>query len=159
MIYRDSSASFSGCGLYRWSLTRVLTSGTRGIAFVGLNPSTADATKDDPTIRRCVGFALDWGYDVLHMLNVHAFRSTDPKGLLTCEDPVGVHNFAAIQATVSTSETVIIAWGANPLQGYAHRIALWLMSHPKTYCLGQTKAGAPKHPLYLPASTAPRRLI
>lgn len=83
MTYLESSADVSACGRYRYWLSRRLSMGERTILFVGLNPSTADAALDDPTIRRCVGFARAWGFDWLFMGNVNAFRSTDPKGLPT----------------------------------------------------------------------------
>ena len=71
-------ADISPDGLYRYSLSRRLTAGNRTVLFVGLNPSTADATADDPTIRRCAGFARSWSFDWLLMGNLYALRSTDP---------------------------------------------------------------------------------
>lgn len=76
MKYLQMDAAISDCGTYRYWLARRLSMGERAVAFVGINPSTADATKDDPTIRKCVGFAQRWGYDWLYMLNLCAFRST-----------------------------------------------------------------------------------
>src|SRR6185503_16841447 len=83
------------------------------ITFVGLNPSTATATEDDPTIRRCVGFAKRWGFGRYEMANLFAWRSTDPLGLLGLEDPVGDGNDAAILDVVASSARVVMAWGAH----------------------------------------------
>lgn len=153
--YLDTSATFNKARTHRYSLMRVLALGPRSVTFVGLNPSTADADKDDPTIRRCVGFARDWGFHRLFMANVHAFRSTDPQGLATCGDPVGPENFFIVRTMVIASELVICAWGANPLHADAYSIARWIMQRPHARHLGLTKSGAPRHPLYLRADTQP----
>ena len=78
MNYLEAFAEISRDGVYRYRLTRRLSPGNRTVLFVGLNPSTADATHDDQTIKRCVGYARAWGYDVLLMGNLHAYRATDP---------------------------------------------------------------------------------
>jgi hypothetical protein len=155
MTYLDSGADFSPCGEYRYALWRRLSMGERAVAFVGLNPSTADASLDDPTIRRCVGFARTWGYDWLYMLNLHAFRSTDPRALAVKIDPVGPANWETLQSLTQKADLVIAAWGANELHGAAREYAQRIVQWPRTRCLGTTKSGAPKHPLYLAASTQP----
>ena len=91
MRYLDMGAELSEDGQYRYWLSRRLSMGERAVLFVGLNPSTADATKDDPTIRKCVGFASRWGYDWLYMGNVHAYRSTNPEGLKPLDDLEGTY--------------------------------------------------------------------
>jgi hypothetical protein len=151
--YLDTGAEFSPCGEYRYALWRRLSMGERAVAFVGLNPSTADATMDDPTIRRCVGFARAWGFDWLYMLNLHAFRSTDPRVLATEIDPVGPGNWEALQRLTQKADLVVAAWGANDLHGAAVEYARRLAALPRTHCLGRTKGGSPKHPLYLAAAT------
>jgi hypothetical protein len=154
--YTHRGATFSQCQRYRYSLTRMWTPPNmlvRTVMFVGLNPSTADAQVDDPTIRRCVRFAVDWGFTRLFMANLHAYRSTDPKALLTVADPVGPGNLLAVQRMALQSEIVVCAWGANPLAPGALEIRDWLRWRTHVFHLGLTKDGSPKHPLYLRADT------
>ena len=153
MKYLDTWAELSECGLYRYSLGRQLSDGQRRVLFVGLNPSTADAHQDDPTIRRCVGFARDWGFSFLYMGNVYAYRATNPKVLPTIGDPVGPHNLKALKWMIEACELVVAAWGANPLTGRAHVIADYILSLEKTRCLGVNADKTPRHPLYLAANT------
>lgn len=158
MNYLEQSATISEDQQYRYSLARKVSDGERILLFVGLNPSTADAKLDDPTIRRCVGFAKLWGFSWLLMGNVYAFRSTDPKKLQTVENPVGSRNRNELDKMMAVSELVIAAWGNNSLTAEAKEIADWIVKQDKTKCLGQNKNGTPKHPLYLRASTEPRKL-
>ena len=151
--YLDASAEISDDGLYRYWLSRRLGMGERAVLFVGLNPSTADAKQDDQTIRRCVGYARDWGFDWLFMGNVYAFRSTDPKGLLTADEPVGPMNQDALKWMTRKAEIVVAAWGNNPLNSDARTLARWVLSLPHTRCLGENKNGSPKHPLFLRSDT------
>lgn len=152
--YLDTGAELSEDGLYRYWLSRRLSMGERTVLFVGLNPSTADATQDDPTIRRCAGFARQWGFDWLLMGNVCAYRATNPKALLTVDDPVGPMNQEALKWMTHRAELVVAAWGKNRLNCYAHTLAGWILSLPHTRCLGRNGDGTPKHPLYLPTVTA-----
>lgn len=158
MNYLEQSATISEDQQYRYSLTRKVSDGERIVLFVGLNPSTADAKLDDPTIRRCVGFAKLWGFSWLLMGNVYAFRSTDPKNLQIVENPVGPRNRDELDKMMAASELVIAAWGNNPLTAEAKEIADWVVKQGKVKCLGQNKNGTPKHPLYIAASTEPREL-
>ena len=122
--------------------------------FVGLNPSTADETKDDNTVRRCIGFAKDWGFGSLVLVNLFAYRSTDPNALLLVADPVGAENDTYILAASRAVERVVVAWGTKgTLLGRDKRVASLL---PHSHCLGVTKSGHPKHPLYLAAKTSAR---
>jgi hypothetical protein len=90
----ESSAVFSTCRRYRYVLRRIWDRSTPPAMFVGLNPSTADEVKDDPTVRRCIGYAKRWGFGGLIMTNIFAFRSTDPNALVELDDPVGPRNDA-----------------------------------------------------------------
>lgn len=108
-VTRD--AFLSPCRTYRWWLRRYWSTAPL-LAIVGLNPSTADATKDDPTIRRCVGFARSWGHGGIVMLNLFAFRSTDPIALLNAGDPVGPLNDGYL-AQHTSERRVLCAWGAR----------------------------------------------
>jgi hypothetical protein len=148
------TALFSSCRTWRYSLSREVAplDGNGTVAFIGLNPSTADETADDPTIRRCIGFARRWGFARLKVLNLFAFRSTDPAALLAAPDPVGPQNDSTIREGIRGSDLVVCAWGAFP-NGRRAAEVLPLIAAP--HCLGTTKNGSPRHPLYLRASTDP----
>lgn len=150
-----SEAVFSPCRRYRYALTRRVGFGARVVAFLMCNPSTADETKNDPTIRRCIDFATRDGFGVLRILNLFAWRSTDPRGLLEAADPVGPDNDATILAIAAEAEIVICAWGVHGrLHGRANAVLALLRPHAdKLRSLGLTKTGAPRHPLYLPGRT------
>lgn len=112
-----------------------------------LNPSTADAMVDDPTIRRCIGFSRRWGYDEMVVVNLYALRATDPAELGRAVDPFGPHNADTIDRHLRSSEAVIAAWGAHP---WVTRVAAPILGAQRTFhCLGRTKAGHPRHPLYV----------
>lgn len=154
-----SSAWFSGCGTYRYRLGRRwgLAVDTP-VTFVMLNPSTADAREDDPTIRRCIGFARSWGFGRLVVVNLYALRSTDPRGLWRHADPVGPDNdeHLADAAFVAASQDapLVAAWGANARPDRVAEV-LALPHMDRLTALGTTKSGAPRHPLYLRADAAP----
>lgn len=147
----DSSAHFSQCRKFRYSLTRIWDNDLPTVMFVGLNPSTADESTDDPTVRRCIGFAQSGGFGRLVLTNLFAFRSTDPQKLKRVGDPIGPENDQQIMRAARAAAQVIIAWGTHgSLHGRDEEV-LDLLNEP--YCLGTTKDGFPKHPLYLAAST------
>lgn len=148
-------ATFSQNDVYRYSLRRAWGPGPM-VAFIGLNPSTADALQDDPTIRRCIGFARDWGYDALVMLNLFAYRSTDPKGLLDADDPIGPANDYVIDAVCQQAGLVVEAWGSFPLaRDRAVTLRSRLILDGDCCVLGRTKEGHPRHPLYMPKTAVP----
>lgn len=153
----ESGARFSECGRYRYSLWRREAGARIGdlCAFVGLNPSTADETLDDPTIRRCRRFAADWGFRGIVMINAFAFRSTYPCALSTVSDPVGYSNDDAIRRVAANCGAVVCCWGNHgSYLNRGHSVRRMLrrgglsVSH-----MGLTKIGQPKHPLYLLATT------
>lgn len=149
-------ADVSEDGVYRYSLSRRLSVFERALCVVGYNPSTAAATKDDATIRTVVGFARQWGFDWLFMANLHAYRSTDPKRIATLDDleAVGPRNKEALYWMTQRAEIVVAAWGHNRLNPYAAELAQMVLRLERTKCLGKNKDGSPKHPLYLPHTTA-----
>ncbi len=151
-LYLQSGAEFSPCRLYRYSLWRLWDDRPK-VAFIGLNPSTADETADDPTIRRCIGYASDWGYGGLYMLNLFAFRATDPKDMKAASDPVGPDNNLALTGHALTCAKTIAAWGNDGL--YRARSAAVRAMLPRLYCLGLNANGEPKHPLYLAKNLRP----
>lgn len=151
------SAEISPCGQYRYTLTRprglLVSPATRPKAvFCMLNPSTADADSDDPTIRRCRGYAERWGNAGLLVINLYALRSTDPGALWAHADPVGPDNDHWLHRAASEGGEVICAWGAN---ARADRVAvavdLFEAAGARLLCLGTTKDGHPRHPLYVRA--------
>lgn len=117
-----------------------------------LNPSTADHRRDDPTIRRCMGFARAWGYSILEVRNLFAWRATDPRELLTAPDPTGSRRGDRELRAVLDADLVVAAWGA--WVPYARdRDALALLAGRRLMCLGQTRNCRPRHPLYVGGST------
>ena len=126
------------------------------VVFVGLNPSTADESTDDPTTRRCVGFARDWGFVRLELVNVFAYAATEPADLGSAPDPVGAGNREAVSTALRRADLVVCAWGNDGLGPHADAV-LELVARP--YCLGSTLRGAPRHPLYVRATTRPRPLV
>lgn len=154
------SAVLSADGLYRYSLTRTLVAGCPcTVNFVMLNPSTADAHADDPTIRRCVGFASSWGFCKLVVTNLFAFRATDPQALGRVDDPIGPDNDVWIHRVAADANLIIAAWGANAEKVDAHRasaVAKKLRERGDIVnVLGVTKAGHPRHPLFVRADAHP----
>lgn len=145
------SAVLSPDGAYRYLLARRWGSGPRAL-FVGLNPSTADAAVDDASTRRMVGFARAAGCGSLSLVNLYAWRSTSPVALRQVTDPIGPDNDTWIMAAAEVAELVVAAWGSHAAQGRAATV-LQLLGCVPVWCLGQTKDGHPRHPLYLPART------
>lgn len=147
-----SGAEFSSCRRYRYRLWRRWGDGP-WVCWIMLNPSTATATEDDPTIRRCISFSKRWGCGSLDVVNLFAFRSTDPAALKNEDDPVGPENNAAILKSVDRAALVVAAWGVHgTLDGRDARVKALLSG--RLQCLGTTKEGHPRHPLYVAGSTA-----
>ena len=114
-----------------------------------LNPSTADAEKFDPTVRRCFGFACDWGFGSMEVVNLFAFRSTYPEQLKKVSDPVGPENDVIILKAVKESDLVVAAWGIHGrLHGRDLKVQRLIEGIKDLHCIGTTKAGAPLHPLH-----------
>lgn len=152
-------ADISACGRYRYSLLREWDDNEPPLVVVGLNPSTADANADDPTIRRCIGFAKRERSGGLLMLNLFALRSTNPKALAAALDPVGPDNDRVMgdMARMAAEEGVpiVCAWGNGGLLLYRDVVVTELLRKVGTQLLvfGLTGCGQPKHPLYLAAAT------
>lgn len=143
----DQGAIFDRTGRYRYCLWREWDATLPVVAFVLLNPSTADASRDDPTIRRCLGFARTWGFGRLEVVNLFALRATDPSALRQAADPVGPRNDEHLRRTVRAADRVVAAWGnGGRLHGRGDQVMRWL---DRPMVLGWTKARQPRHPLYL----------
>lgn len=145
-------AEFSECGTYRYVLKRRIPSLLRWhhpALFIMLNPSTADEVKNDPTIRRCISFAEQQGCTELTVVNLFALRATDPKKLKTHEDPIGPLNDQRIAEMIEHHKLgiVVAAWGAHPF-AKARAEGIRRKFGPFS-CLGITKNGSPRHPLYV----------
>ena len=144
------SAVISDCGNYRYVLER--DKGKKPLVFMMLNPSTADANVDDPTIRRCRRFASDNGYSGIVVVNLFAFRATKPKDLFAAKDPIGPMNELYISEK-TIQQDVCCAWGANAPSDRVQAVkSVLAYTEANTLCLGITKSGAPRHPLYVKAS-------
>lgn len=148
----EATAALSPCRLYRYALWRKWADGPQ-VLFVMLNPSTADESTDDPTIRRCIGFAKAWGFSSLAVGNLFALRTPSPSQLMQNQSPIGDENDRWLHKLQQTATLTIAAWGNNGrLNGRSMSVAQ-LLSKPHT--LGLTKLAEPRHPLYVHATTKP----
>ena len=148
-----TDARLSPCRKYRYALWRTWDDSKPYAMFIGLNPSTADETGDDPTIRRCIGFAKDWGYGGLCVVNLFAYRATLPADLKVAPDPVGPPNDKWIRKSASRAGIIVAAWGNDGcFLGRSSRVKEIL---PNVMCLKLNKTGEPAHPLYQPKSAMP----
>lgn len=151
-------ASFSPCRSYRYTLWRTwgrsLTDKPGYVNFICLNPSTADETTDDNTIRKCVKFAKSWGYSAMCVTNIFAWRDTDPKAMKQVADPVGEKNDWYIKHIADGAELIVVAWGQHGTHLNRSSEVLQMMSKPLNY-LRMGKNNQPWHPLYLPDASMP----
>jgi hypothetical protein len=150
-------ANFCEDRTHRWVLWRVWDEEKPYLNVIGLNPSTADEDLDDPTIRRCIGYAKAWGYGGLFMTNIFAFRATNPKVMHQADDPIGLLNQECLLSVGVQAGMRLAAWGAEGdfmLRGKAVK-KLFQERGITLHCLGLTKNGHPKHPLYLRADAIP----
>ncbi len=151
-MYLDRGAIFSGDRKYRYRLWRVLdTKNRKTLVFIMLNPSTADENKDDPTVRKCVGFAKKWGYSRVEIVNVNPFVTSSPKELMKSKDISGnpkdtIENFIGVNVKANC---VVCAWGRYG--NYFPRLIETVALHfPTLKALRINKDGSPAHPLYIP---------
>ena len=151
----ESSAIFSDCGRYRYVLSRRWANG-EDCLFVGLNPSTADSTQNDATVRKCMHFAHSWGFAGVSLVNLYARICRYPQALVTIDDPVGPDNDLWLKRMIGDASIAIAMWGNHGARTYGdstRRDILVMNSRNEWHCFGRTKLGAPKHPLYLPKAT------
>ena len=147
-IFRQ--AHISDCGQYRWSLSRTWDSDKPRCLWIMLNPSTADHLVDDPTIRKCMGFARQWGCGSIEVCNLFSYRATAPKDMMAARDPVGLLNDTILREATALCRINVAAWGS--LGRFQNRdVAVYrLLCDVPLECLGRTKDGHPRHPLYVP---------
>lgn len=159
-MVKGSGAVFSPCKQYRYSLWRQWDDrrwqdqNCSIVNWIMLNPSTADATKDDPTVRRCIGFSKDWGAGGCRVYNIFALRATDPKQLYVPNiDPVGPANDRFLSDI--PDGIIVAAWGLHGrLHNRSRAVLKMLQKHHVVFSLGFTKDNEPKHPLYLSSVSA-----
>lgn len=152
-----SWAKLSPAGHYRYTLGRRWSWHAPLVCWIMLNPSVADASTDDATIRRCIGFSKLWNCGGLIVVNLFALRSTDPKELYRADDPVGRDNDQCILEAAGRCQVRVAAWGAHgALHDRGKRVRAWLQAvdpRPLQH-LGLTKEGQPRHPLRLAKTTS-----
>ena len=159
-LFETRDCLFSADRVYRYQL-HIRWGNQPSLVVIGLNPSTADETHNDPTVRRCIGYARDMNRGGLLMLNMAAFRSTDPRGLLLLADPIGPENTAKnllrLALAASPDIPAIAAWGTNAGRSdalLAQALAIQAI-FPRLHCLRTSAHGYPAHPLYLPKNLRP----
>ncbi len=153
---RKNTAKLSRCRHYRYALWRTWENEKPTVLFIGLNPSTADETNDDPTLRRCINFAKSWGYGGVCMANLFAYRATDPVAIRECAKPIGPQNNRWLKQLAAEADLVIAAWGNDGSLYQRSRYVCAML--PKMKYLKMNKTGEPAHPLYLTASLRPKAM-
>ncbi|MEH6495235.1 MAG: DUF1643 domain-containing protein [Pseudomonas marincola] len=154
--FGESDAVFSDCGQYRYRLWRKWSEGP-SIAFLMLNPSTADATKNDPTVERCHRRAVEMGFGALEVINIFAYRATDPKDLKKASEPNGPLNDKTLIETAKSCNMIVCAWGSHGTHLNRDKQVRLLLkdAHIKTHMLALTKYDQPRHPLYISYTQKP----
>lgn len=142
-------AAFSPCGTWRYTLDRDWDASLPGILFVLLNPSTADAEKDDKTNTRGIRFAKAWGFGSCIFVNLFAFRTPKPEVMKAAADPIGPDNDDFILFQARMANVIVVAWGNDGTFMGRDQAVLDLLKEFNLFCMGCTKGGHPKHPLYL----------
>lgn len=153
----SAAAVFDRDRTYRYLLARTWDPEGSVVAFVMLNPSTADAATVDPTVRRCIGFARSWGHGGVEVVNLFALRATRPQDLLGAAEPVGPDNDRILAGTVDRVDRVVVAWGTHGTHLGRDRTVAALVAGRGVVpeALGRTRSGQPRHPLYVPGATHP----
>lgn len=153
-----STAVYSDCERYRYSLTRTWDDAGSRVHFVMLNPSTATEVQNDPTVERCERRARALGHGAFRVTNIFAWRDTDPRKMRKAADPVGPANDAAILEATEWADATICAWGTHGEHlGRGPQVAAMLQeTGAPLFHLGLSKAGHPKHPLYIAYTRSPQ---
>ncbi len=161
ILNTENGAIFSPCRDYRYSLWRRwdMNATPSYAMFIGLNPSTADETANDPTVTRCINYSKEWGFNSFVMTNIFALRATDPKVMIAHKSPVGNDNDKALQDIARNAGIIICAWGIHGAHMGRGSIVSSLLNQRELMCLGTTNKGYPKHPLYLKKDKKPEKYI
>lgn len=153
MSNNQNTAYLSHCRRYRYALWRTWDNTKPFVLFIGLNPSTADETSDDPTLVRCINFAKDWGYGGVCMANLFAYRATQPQAMKNASDPIGKDNNKWLKKLSKQAGIVIAAWGNDGTYlGRSYEVQPLIAG---MHCLKINKSGQPAHPLYQPSAAKP----
>jgi hypothetical protein len=151
-------ATLSDDGKYRYDLGRAWGKGESQVVWVLLNPSTADAEKDDMTVSKCVGFSKRWGYDAMIIVNLYAYRATKPEVLLEVEDPFGPANYSSVKRRIGDADLLVLGWSGaiekvNPsTRHWSKTLSRYNVEQVAKdngltpMCLGRTGLGHPRHP-------------
>lgn len=148
-----TDAKFSKCRKYRYALWRTWDDTKPLVMIIGLNPSTADETENDPTITRCINFAKSWGYGGVCMANLFAFRATEPNDMKASPEPVGLDNDAWLVKLSKEADIVVAAWGNHG--SFLKRSNIVKDALSSLYFIKMNKSGEPAHPLYLKSNLKP----
>ena len=148
-----SGAVFSDCKKYRYALWRIWNEHMPIAMIIGLHPSTADQTRNDPTITRCINFSRSWGYGGVCVTNLFGFRATAPTELKAHHDPIGKENDAWVHEMAKGAAITVAAWGNHGK--FLNRSLELLPSLEQLHCIKMNKSGEPAHPLYLKAELSP----
>jgi len=148
-----NTAKLSECRKYRFALWRTWDDSKPYVMFVGLNPSTADETSDDPTLTRCINYAKSWGFGGVCMANIFAYRATKPNDMKAVVDPIGSENNEWLEKLSNDAGLVVAAWGNDGSHLARSEQVKGIL--PKLHCLKLNKTGEPVHPLYQKADIKP----
>lgn len=156
-------AVISACRNYRYLLIRSFShkADEPFVLFIGLNPSVADSYIDDPTLRRCMGFMEIWNLKALKIVNLFAFRATNPKEMISQTNPIGKSNDQTILQQAKNAEMIVVCWGNTGSYLNRDKEVLEIIKQykDKIYSFGETKSGQPKHPLYLAKTTQLQKIF
>lgn len=165
---QNKHCEFSPCRSWRYTLWRTWpiedmligecsadTQAHRYLMVIGLNPSTADETKNDPTVARCINFAKRWGFGALCMTNLFGWRDTDPKKMKAAIEPIGADNDHWLRKTAEGAGMVLAAWGKHGSHLHRSQAVCELLNGIAMHALRLNRDGSPEHPLYMPAATVP----
>lgn len=148
-----NTAALSTCRKYRFALWRTWDETKPYVMFVGLNPSTADETSDDPTLIRCINYAKSWDFGGVCMANLFAYRATNPNDMKIAADPIGQENNRWLKKLANDAGLIVAAWGNDG--AYLGRSAQVKTLLANMHCLKLNKSGEPAHPLYQKSDIAP----
>lgn len=156
----ERTARISECGKYRYVLSRRWSAAGGTCLWCMINPSVADALRDDQTVRKCIGYARRWGFGEMQIVNLYALRATDPGELkrFGYAAAVGPANDDTIRNVLGSAKIVIAAWGANPAvdaDARSSRVVELICASHELLCLEETKSGHPRHPLYARGNLRP----
>ncbi|MEH6833588.1 MULTISPECIES: DUF1643 domain-containing protein [Falsihalocynthiibacter] len=151
----SSVAVYSDCEAYRYSLTRVWDEAAARVFFIMLNPSTATEVQNDPTVERCERRARALGYGGFRVANIFAWRDTDPRKMRAATDPVGPENDRTILDGCAWADTIVCAWGTHGAHLNRGPVVAEMLKNHTLFHLGLSKAGHPKHPLYIAYTVQP----